>query len=428
MPRHIALLVMIGLWVGLLSGCSSDPPPQPLDAGQFSRPTDRGGALPPGRPPEPSQPMPRSESLQKQQAGEAFRTVSAQVQPLTPTPTTATTNRSVAPAFAPGQFINLGGVIAEVNGQPIYADTVLRQIAPVLAGRAKDLDQAQFRLAAAQEINRQVDELIRAEVEFAAADRNTSAEDKQMANRLTEIWRSNMITQFGGSIENVRAAFRDQGRPFDQAQKEQYRINLVRVYYTKKLFPRVEISAAAMRRFYEENKQRLFTVHDNATFRLIKVSPTEVGDETEARRQIEDLHARALKGEDFEKLAEYNKDEVLRRNKGLMPPMDRGAWKLEEVEKAIWATPVGQITPVVKDSGDYYFAKVLDKTFGRTMDFSEEAVQKKITETLRAEQFAKMRSEMEAQLRRDSVVSKNPQMYENTLNMAMQNYSRWREQ
>ena len=142
----------------------------------------------------------------------------------------------------------------------------------------------------------------------------------------------------------------------------------------------------------------------------------------------DDLHARALKGEDFEKLAEYNKDEVLLRNKGLMPPMDRGAWKLEAVEKAIWATDVGKITPVVKDGGDYYFAKVTDKTMGRTMAFSEDAVQKQITETLRGEQFAKMRADMEAQLRRESVVSKNPQMYENTLNMAMQNYARWREQ
>jgi hypothetical protein len=249
-----------------------------------------------------------------------------------------------------------------------------------------------------------------------------------MANRLTEVWRSNIITQYGGSVENARAAFRDQGRPFDEAQKEQYRVNVVRVYYTKKLFPRVEISGTAMRRFYEANRDKLFTVRDNATFRLIKVSPAEMGGNAEAKKQVEDLHARALKGEDFEKLAEYNKDQVLLRNKGLMPPMDRGAWKLEAVEKAIWATDVGKITPVIKDGGDYYFAKVADKTMGRTMAFSEDAVQKQITETLRGEQFAKMRADMEAQLRRESVVSKNPQMYENTLNMAMQNYARWREQ
>lgn len=427
MPRHFELSAISILALATLVGCSSDPEPQPLSAGQFSRPTDQGGALPPGRPPEPVK-KPGPTELDKQQATEAHKTVAEQVKPATSQPTTSTSSDAQIKAFADGQYINLGGVIAEVNGNPIYADDVLRQIAPVLAGRAKDLDQAKFKLAATQEINRQVDEMIRNEVEYAAADRNTNAEDKTMAKALTEQWRSNIITQFGGSVENARAAFREQGRPFDEAQKEQFRVNLVRVYYTKKLFPRVDISAAAMRRFYESNREKLFTVRDNATFRLIKVSPAEVGGDAEAKKQIDDLHARAVKGEDFEKLAEYNKDELLLKHKGLMPPMDRGAWKLEAVENAIWATEPGSITPVVKDNGDYYFAKVLDKSLGRTMSFSEDEVQKKINETLRGEQFAKMRADMEAQLRRESVVTKNPQMYENALNMAMQNYARWHGQ
>jgi parvulin-like peptidyl-prolyl isomerase len=427
MPRHFELPAISILTLATLVGCSSDPEPQPLSAGQFSRPTDEGGALPPGRPPEPVK-KPAPTELDKQQATEAYKTVAEQVKPATSQPTTSSTSAPEIKAFADGQFINLGGVIAEVNGTPIFADDVLRQIVPVLAGRAKDLDQSKFRMAAAQEIGRQVDEMIRAEVEYAAADRNTTAEDKTMANRLTEQWRSNIITQYGGAIENARAAFREQGRSFEDAQKEQFRVNLVRVYYTKKLFPRVEISAASMRRFYEANREKLFTLRDNATFRLIKVSPAEVGSDAEAKKQIDDLHARALKGEDFEKLAEYNKDEMLLKSKGLMPPMDRGAWKLEAVENAIWATDVGGITPVIKDGNDYHFAKVLDKTIGRTKAFSEDEVQRKISDTLRAEQFAKMRADMESQLRRDSVVTKNPQMYENALNMAMQNYGRWRDQ
>ncbi len=411
-----------------LSGCSNDPEPRPLGADQFYRPTDQSGALPPGPRPTPVQPTPPS-AIDTQKAAEAFRTVAGEVKPATSQPTTVPTTvptGAKTPSFAEGQFINLGGVIAEVNGNPVYADDVLREVAPALAARAKDLELEKFKAAAAQEISRQVDDMIRAEVEFAAADRNTARDDKELAERLTEQWRSETITANKGSIEATRAAFREQGMSLEDATKERYRINLVRVYYTKKLFPRVQVTAAGMRSYYEANKETKFTVHDNATFRLIKASSKDFGSEAAAKLKIDDLHARAVKGEDFEELAKFNQDPMLLKSKGMMGPIDRGAYVLEDVEKAIWATDVGQITPVVKVGGDYYFAKVLEKKLGRVMAFSEEAVQKQISDAVRAEQFGKMRKDMDQQLRKDSVVTKNPQMYENALQMAVQSYPQWR--
>lgn len=367
--------------------------------------------------------------MEKQKADEAYRTVAAQVKPATSQPTTSPATLpavSKTPSFAQGQFINLGGVIAEVNGNPIYADNVLREVAPVLSARAKDLELEKFKSVAAQEISRQVDDMIRAEVEFAAADRNTAKDDKELAERLTEQWRSETITANKGSIEATRAAYRQQGQSFEDAVKERYRINLVRVYYTKKLLPRIQVTAAGMRAYYEANKESQFTVHDNATFRLIKASSKDVGSEAAAKLKIDDLHARAVKGEDVEELAKFNQDPMLLKNKGLMGPIDRDAYVLVDVEKAIWATDVGQITPVVKVGSDYYFAKVLEKKIGRVMAFSEESVQKQINEAVRAEQFGKMRKDMDQQLRKDSVVTKNPQMFENALQMAVQSYPQWR--
>ncbi len=425
MFRHFSLSTACLVALSAVAGCNSDPEPRPLGADQFYRANDRGGALPPGPTPQPVQENSPT-SLDKQHAAEAQRIVAEQIKPATAPTTTPFTD--VSTSFATGQFINIGGVIAEVNGNPIYADHVLRTIAPVLAARAKDLDPPKFKVAAAQEIGKQVDEMIGAEVEFAAADRNTNGEDKKTAERMTEAWRSNVITANKGSIETARATFREQGRTFEDAQKEQYRINLVRVYYGKKLFPRVQVTADALRKYYEANRETLFTVRDNASFILIKASAKDIGSDDAAKAKIEDLHARAIRGEEIEKIAEFNQDETLKKTNGQLGPIDRNAYLLDEVDKAVWETEVGKITPIVRVKDDYYFAKVTDKKLGRTMAFEEELVQRKMNEALRSEQLNKMRRDMGMQLRKESVVTKNAAMYDNTLQMAIQNYPRWREQ
>ncbi len=425
MLRHFTLSLVCASVLGLVVGCQSDPEPRPLGADQFYRPTDRGGALPPGPKPTPEPPAPQPTLAQQQQA-EAFRVVAAQVKSPATQPTTAPAN---VQAFAQGQFINLGGVIAQVNGNPIYANEVLRTIAPVLAGRAKDLELPAFQQAAGQEINRQVDDMIRAEVEFAAADQNTGGEDKQNADRMTEGWRDRMITDNKGSIEEARRAFREQGRSFDDAAREQYRISLVRVYYSKKLFPRIQVSAEDMRRYYEKNRDAQFTDRDNATFRLIKVTAKDAGSDAAAKAKIDEIHAKATKGEDFVQLAtDFNQDAFLKKNQGLLGPFDRGAYVVDEIDKAIWKLNPGELTPIIKVQDAYYFARLEEKKLGRVKAFEEDEVQKKMNDAIRGEQFSKMRREMETQLRKESVVTKNPEMYQNTLDMAVQNYPKWREQ
>lgn len=427
MHRHLLSIVSCAVVAGLV-GCSSDPAPRPLAAEQFTRPTDQGGALPPGPAPKPA-PKTGTSAVDQERAAEDYSVVAQHVRAPKPIPDAPATQPTTTPAAAllvPGQFLTVGGVIAQVNRTPIYADAVLREIAPALAGRAKDLDQAKFKVAAQQEIARQVDDMIRAEVEYAAADRNTNQEDKKLAERMTEVWRDSEITKHKGSVEEARAAYRALGGSFDDAAKERYRIELVRLYYRKKLMPRVQISAGDMRAYYEKNKDAMFTERASATFRLIKVTTADTGSNAAAKAKIQELADRARKGEDFETLAENNKDPNLLRAKGLVGPIDKGAYVLEAVENAIWKLNPGEVTPVVAVGDDYYLARLESKKTGRVMAFEEDVVQRKIGDALRGEQFQKMRKDMDTQLRKESVVSKNPDMFNATLDMAMQNYARWR--
>ena len=436
MDRRLALSLGL-LTATLVAGCSSDPEPRPLGSDAFYRRDDRGGAIQPG-PRVP--PTPAEQQAGKRVEGtpgadtpaapapDALAFVTNQVKSTTPaTQPTSAQGQSARPVnYEVGQYVSVGAIVAEVNGTPIYADNVIRAVSPLLAARAKDLAQQPFRSLASSEINRQVDDMIRAEVAYASADRNTSADDKQTAERITQQWRDRLKTENKGSMEEVRRKFREQGTSYDEAAKEEFRRNLVRVYYTKKLFPRIQVTADDLRRYYDQNKDAMFTQHDTLTFRLIKISPAAMGSDELAQKKVNDLLARANRGEDFATMAgEINHDPILLRNKGLTGPIDRGAFRIDDVENALWKLQVGETTPVIRNGKDYYLARLESKTVGRTQSFEENAVQAKMLETLRSDQFAKMRRDMESQLRKDSVVARNESTYATTVEMAMQNYPRW---
>jgi len=413
------------LLVGLAAtGCASEPDAKPLGADQFYRPVDRAGAIVPGAQPAAAPPPVTAAGGVSQESAKQLDFVSTQIKPSATQPTTSATPA----AWAPGQYTPLGGVIAEVNGNPIYADDILRQVSSILSARAKDLDIQAFRNLAGSEINRQVDEEIRAQVEFAAAERNVSAEEKTLAENITMQWRDKLITDSKGSIEEARRRVReDQGRSLDDLAKEQYRVNLVRVYYTKKLFPRIQVTADDLRRYYEKNKDAFFTERDNITFRLIKITSKDLGTSAAAEAKVNELSARAARGEDFATIAgEINNDPMLLRTKGLTGPIDRGAFKLEAVETALWKLNPGAVTPVVRIDDDFYIARLDEKKLGRVKAFEEDDVQRRMLETLRGEQFTTMRRDMETQLRKDSVVSKNQQMFATAVDMAVANYPKWK--
>jgi parvulin-like peptidyl-prolyl isomerase len=436
MSRPLLAAAVFGVSISIL-GCSGEPEARPLGADQFYRQNDQGGALPPEptrltRDPVTPRPQPVSPTAEAS-AIEDQAFVAGQVKPIQPAdPATAPAPTVSAPAKPPeiptNQFFNIGGVIAEVNGNPIYADTVFRTLTPILASRAKEQDKRTFQQTAVKEIQRQVDEMIRNEVEYASANRNTTAEEKKQANMATEAWRTRVITSHKGSIEAARAAFREQGRTFDEAAREQDRINLVRVYYSKKLLPRIQITAADMREFYEKNRDTLFTEKDNLTFRLIKIGIKETGSDAAAKAKIDGLAARAARGEDFREIAGSVNDPTLLKQAGLIGPIQRNAFVVEEVEKALWNLEAGQLTPVIKYQDAYYLAQLDNKKLGRTKAFEEDEVQRKMQESIRGEQFTAMRKEMEATLRKESVIAKNIDMYRNTLEMAMQNYDTWKSE
>ncbi len=417
----------------------------PLPAGAFgpskatiptdpTSPVDRGGVLP-SQHPNPEGRVPRKADARREVAERDVGSVdqlSPVVKQNTASPADrafdlATTRASTTPVItgaSSGQYVTLGGVLAEVNNTPIYADKVVSQIAPVLAARAKEAGREQFRQIAMKEIRDQVQALVNLELEYTAALRNLDSRDVEYAENLTSDWRRHKIAESQGSLELARKQAAERGQDWDEMMTEQHRFFMSQIYLQKRLVPRIQVTADDQRRYYDQHAAE-FTKPASVRFRLIKVSVQQVGNREKARAKINDLRQRIVeKGEDFASLASITNDAVLAKNGGELT-VQRGAFGVEKVEQAAWAAPVGAVTGVIEAPDAFYIAKVEDKTKVRVVQFDDELAQRAIKDKLWSEQFRALRQKDQELLRKQALIRADDGMINTAIDMAMENYALW---
>ena len=433
-------------------GCSSGGP-KPLNPATFIQPTadtridqnrssndDRPGQLligarvdqsdAPG-PVAPTSIPPKDRPIDQQLPTPDVTSISPAVSDSVKTPADAATQRATtelssesahAPAapitaLSPGEYMTLGAVVVEVNGNPIYANKILGDISPLLAAHARESTEDQFHALARDEVAKQTDVLIRTELEFAAAQRNLDSKDQKLANDLTMQWRDQQITQAGGALEAARAHALADGQNFDDQVKEQYRVEMRRIYFQKKEFPKLQITAQDMRDYYSKHLDDVFTQHEQAKFRIIKVSFEESGGKQQALDKINSLRAQLVKGVDFNKVSGT-------------PPEDedwipRGAFANQQIEDAVWKLKPGGVTPPIELPQQYAIALLDAKQEGTTRSFADPEVQAGIRRSLEAQQFNELRAKAQKNLLDEAIISPYPPHIDPAVDMAMQMYPIW---
>jgi len=332
------------------------------------------------------------------------------------------------PAYDATTVLTAGGLVADVNGKPIFAHELLRLATPALRAQAGETTSPErFRAIAVQELKSARATLINNELVYAAALRNTSREEQLQAEALASMFRERLVSRAGGSEAVARQKARADGAEFDELLEQERRRMLAMIYFQKRVFPRSQLSVDEMRRHYEQNKLKAFTQPSVATFRLIEVRAADVGGPEKAVQRAEEARRRAIAGEDFARLAsEYNREGPMRRNGGLVGPVTRGSWRDELVERAIWDTPISGVTPVVVVGNRALVAQVVDKKVGRTMSFDEPEVQRQIEASLREQKIAEVRGREEAILRSEAIVTADDAMLTPAIDLTMQMYPQWR--
>jgi parvulin-like peptidyl-prolyl isomerase len=243
-------------------------------------------------------------------------------------------------------------------------------------------------------------------------------------------YRTQLITEAGGSVELAREKAAADGVDFDEQVLDQYRRYMRDVFFERKVRPRIKIGADDIRDYYAANLMSEFSTPESITFRLIKVDARKAGSKEAAEKKAHELREETLKG-DFAEIARTKNDDArLAQSGGTEEAIQRGAYRLEKVEKALWDLPIGQVSPVIEDTNGFFIAKVEERTLGKVADFQDERVQLKIRDTLRARQFRELTEQIETKLRGNFMVYPTTereidQMMQTAIEMAMQNYPVW---
>lgn len=134
----------------------------------------------------------------------------------------------------------------------------------------------------------------------------------------------------------------------------------------------------------EDKRGDLVRFEDQWNVRHILMMTTKLRDETFTKKELEEVRARVLDGEDFSLLAkEYSEDPGSASRGGDLDWLSLGK-TAPAFEKMMLESPVGEISPVFESEFGFHFLQVLDT---RTEDLTEEVIKDRAYGILFARKF-----------------------------------------
>ena len=277
-------------------------------------------------------------------------------------------------------YSTVGGVLAEVNGKPIFSDDVIDAVRNELRGLATQEPAKERYLQQAQAvIERELKQRINDEMLRLVAERNLTRADRERALFAATQYRVNRITAAGGSEARARQDARDEfGISLEKLVEETEQRFLFQLFVQAVILPRAIPSAEEMRDYFLRH-QDSYSGQGKGEIEFLLIEFNPQGPATspqEMRVRAEHVQSLAAAGEDFAALAaEYNDNPSYKEKAGAVPgmPLGRGDFRWSAVDAAVWATPAQGVTGVIAEDGGnrLFIAKVLRKTEPQAVGFDE---------------------------------------------------------
>lgn len=157
---------------------------------------------------------------------------------------------------------------------------------------------------------------------------------------------------------------------------------LIKNYVEGALASKITVSEEEIQKVYKEDK--------TASVRHILLLTQEKTDseKKEILKKMEDILARARKGEDFTELAKkYSEDPGVKENEGLYKDFGRGQM-VKPFEDAAFSVPIGKISDVVDTQHGYHILKVIDrKKEERPLDEVRSEIEGRIKQTMKPDAY-----------------------------------------
>ncbi len=309
----------------------------------------------------------------------------------------------VAPGIAGADIIEQ--ILVKVNGE-IFTKTDLeaRQVAALrqkgLQFDKNDVTDEQLRQALTG-VTPQI--MVEAVSEMLMVQRG-----KELGYRLTD-------DQFKSIVDNIRkenkldseerfqAALKQENMTITDLRRQIERNVIASRVQQAEVFGKIGISEDEARKYYDTHPEE-FTTNASVTLREVLVSvPNDgkalnVGLDEAAKEKAEQLRARAVAGDNFEKMAADSSDAPSKANSGLIGPISVTDLS-SDLRQMVEPMKGGDITQVVRTTRGYQFFKIESMTASQKMPFEQarEQISDRVFTGKRKEEYDKYLAKLRTQ-------------------------------
>jgi parvulin-like peptidyl-prolyl isomerase len=195
--------------------------------------------------------------------------------------------------------------------------------------------------------------------------------DEQFTEVLDRIKKENKLE----NEDQFQAALKQEGLTLPELRNSIERNMIIQRVQQNEVMGKIAVNEEEARNYYAAHKDQFLTPSTLMIREILVAVPSDpkglnVAKDDEAKEKAEALHARALKGESFEKIATEENDAATKANGGMIGPI-----KIEELDPAMRKLfeplKTGEITAVIRTPRGYQFFKIESKTEAEVIPFDQ---------------------------------------------------------
>ena len=295
----------------------------------------------------------------------------------TETPLPRPTPEAIAAAEEAGRRLRLiNAVVADVNGEIITREDLLRELRPRMVDWLQTMSENQFQLRVKEEMRDRLLQQVRQKLLAQDAEKRSTEEfDKRLDKRIQEERQKGIATAGGESAWRRKLAeeqLTEEGWLRDQRMRY-----LVMSLVATEFAPRISVTRQELVDYYERLRADQYTLTDKARPQIIKLSLKDYPNMAAMLAAARSIISRSRGGEDFAKLTA----EFAQAGSTEWGFVARDSFREKAVNEALFSLPVGSVSDAIATEDSVYIVRVAERVDGRVVPFTE--VQDEIEQAVR---------------------------------------------
>jgi len=275
-------------------------------------------------------------------------------------------------------------VLAEVNGEVITREDILGPLRPQMAEWRRQMSAEAFDDRCRYFVDLRLRQAISERLVLQEAKSSLTDPEKEELEARLDQSEKDMASE-AGSRHALDAKLKSQGSSVAQERgKERDRL-LIQRLLRQKVAPDIQVTHSDLLNRYNQVRAERYEQPERVHLALILIQKGDSAGEDQARALARAVHQRAASGEDFAKLAAQFSHDPMAAKGGDWGLVTRGAFRIKEVDDALFALKGGEVGPLIETPQVFYIIKALQRQDARTVPFTE--VQAKLEDEVRQAKF-----------------------------------------